>query len=104
VVNTTNVIALGDQIWPDLVMRRIKIADLKANLSSVLHDVEAGEALEVVHRDRPVARLMPLEERASGKRMGRVRNGARAMRARRYPPARWSVSSLDLLREERGNR
>ncbi len=33
--------------------------ELKANLSSVLHDVEGGERVTVTRRGRPVAELVP---------------------------------------------
>jgi prevent-host-death family protein len=40
-------------------MREIGVGELKANLSSVLHDVEKGEKVRVTRRGRPVADLVP---------------------------------------------
>lgn len=40
--------------------KRIKIADLKANLSRHLRDIKAGQSITVVDRDAPVALLSPL--------------------------------------------
>jgi len=40
-------------------MREIGVRDLKANLSEVLRDVEAGEQVRVTVRGRPVADLVP---------------------------------------------
>ncbi|HET7484555.1 MAG TPA: type II toxin-antitoxin system prevent-host-death family antitoxin [Solirubrobacterales bacterium] len=40
-------------------MREIGVQELKANLSSVLHDVEGGERVTITRRGRPVAELAP---------------------------------------------
>jgi prevent-host-death family protein len=41
-------------------MRTVNIADLKNNLSAYLERVRAGEELLVKDRNRPIARLIPL--------------------------------------------
>jgi prevent-host-death family protein len=40
-------------------MREIGVRDLKAQLSSVLRDVEKGERVRVTSRGRPVAEIVP---------------------------------------------
>lgn len=85
-------------------MKRVKIADLKANLSALLKGVEAGEALEVVHRDRPVARIVPLAAGRDAVTVVPAKRPFRDLRRRRHAPSRWSLRSLDLLLEERGER
>jgi prevent-host-death family protein len=46
-------------------MREIGVRDLKAQLSSVLRDVEGGERVRVTSRGRPVAEIVPaLPERS----------------------------------------
>lgn len=42
-------------------MREIGVRDLKAQLSSVLRDVEKGETVRVTSRGRPVADIVPTE-------------------------------------------
>ena len=85
-------------------MRRVKIADLKANLSAILKGVEAGETIEVVHRDRPVARIVPFGTGAESVSVVPSKRPFKDLRRRRYRAARWPVRSLDLLLEERGER
>ncbi|MBI2217815.1 MAG: type II toxin-antitoxin system prevent-host-death family antitoxin [Candidatus Rokubacteria bacterium] len=42
-------------------MKRVKIAELKNNLSRYLAQVQAGNTVIVLDRDRPVAKIVPLE-------------------------------------------
>ncbi len=41
-------------------MKRVKIADLKNNLSRHLARVRAGETITVLDRDRPIAQVIPI--------------------------------------------
>ena len=45
--------------------KKVKIADLKANLSKHLRDVKSGESITVVDRDAPIALLVPLDHSSS---------------------------------------
>jgi prevent-host-death family protein len=84
-------------------MKRVKIAELKDQLSRHLRDVERGAEVEVTDRDRPIARIVPIEATAPLA----VRPPARpfsSLRTKRYRPARWETSSTDLLLEERQRR
>ncbi len=45
----------------------VKVAEAKAHLSELLAKVERGEAFVIARGDRPIARLVPLEEKARGK-------------------------------------
>ena len=47
----------------DMVMKQVRIADLKARLSEYLRAVRRGETIAVLDRDTPVAQLVPLRER-----------------------------------------
>ena len=52
-------------------MKRVKIADLKNNLSRHLLHVRAGGELLVFDRDRPIARIVPIAGSGrSGRRAG----------------------------------
>lgn len=93
----------GIGLWLDVAMRRVKIAELKDQLSKHLRTVEKGAEVEVTHRDRPVARLIPIREH------GRVRAAPpkrpfSQVRRRRHRPTGWGVSSTELLLEERQRR
>lgn len=84
-------------------MKRVKIAELKDQLSKHLRAVERGAQVEVTDRDRPIARIVPVGEQ------GRVtalppKRPFSSVRRRRYRPAGWRVSSTELLLEERQSR
>jgi antitoxin (DNA-binding transcriptional repressor) of toxin-antitoxin stability system len=95
-------------------VRRVKIAELKNNLSRHLDHVRSGGTVLVLDRDRPVARIVPLggapEESADADRLARlerrglVRRGSGGLPdwfgRRRPPKVRGSVLA-DLLAERR---
>jgi prevent-host-death family protein len=85
-------------------MKRVKISELKDHLSSHLRAVEGGSPIEVTDRDRPIARIVPVDVPGGGARVVPARRPFAEVRARRYPPARWPQGSLELLLEERGER
>jgi prevent-host-death family protein len=45
----------------------VRVAEAKAHLSELLARVERGEEFIIARGDTPVARLMPLEEKARGR-------------------------------------
>lgn len=45
----------------------VKVAEAKAHLSEMLAKVERGEEFVIARGDQPIARLVPLEEKARGK-------------------------------------
>ncbi len=83
-------------------MRRVKIAELKDQLSRHLREVEQGAEVEVTDRDRPIARIVPVTNAAVV--VHPPRRPFSSLRRKRYRPARWAVSSTDLLLEERQRR
>ena len=91
-------------IWLDVAMKRVKIAELKDQLSRHLRDVERGGEVEVTDRERPIARIVPV--RGSGDPLVVVppKRDFSTLRRKRHRPARWSVNSTDLLLEERQQR
>jgi len=89
-----------------MVMKSVRIADLKAHLSRHLRSVRAGGTIAVLDRDTPVARLVPwndagalLTVRPATRRPRDVPLPPPLPRACRVP----GVTSLDLLREDRGS-
>ncbi|MCA1831669.1 MAG: type II toxin-antitoxin system prevent-host-death family antitoxin [Actinobacteria bacterium] len=85
-------------------MKRVKIAELKNHLSEHLRGVEAGEEIVVTDRDRPIARIIPFKTGQRSVKISKPTRSFASLRNKRFPPARWKVSSTDLLLEERQNR
>jgi prevent-host-death family protein len=85
-------------------MKRVKIADLKNQLSQHLRAVEQGAEIEVTDRRRPIVRLVPVRAAESQVRIIPARRPFADVRNRRYPRVRWRIDSLQLLLEERGKR
>ncbi len=83
-------------------MRRVKIAELRDQLSRYLRDVERGAEIEVTDRDRPIARIVPLTD--AGITVLLPKAEFSALRDQRFRSAGWGVSSTDLLLEERQRR
>lgn len=84
-------------------MRRVRIAELKDHLSQHLRAVEAGGEVEVMDRDRPIARILPADRPRSVPVRPPVKPFA-SIRDRMHPPADWRIASSDLLAEERQER
>jgi prevent-host-death family protein len=87
-------------------MTTVKIAELKDRLSEHLRAVERGAVSEVVvtDRGRPIARIVPVQDRSRRVTIRPAKVPFATVRARRFEPAGWPVDSLELLREERGER
>ena len=85
-------------------MKRVKIADLKNQLSRHLRAVEQGAEIEVTDRRRPIVRLVPARAAETQIRIIPARRPFAEVRNRRYPKACWRSDSLRLLLEERGQR
>jgi prevent-host-death family protein len=83
-------------------MRRVKIAEFKSQLSKHLRAVERGAELEITDRDRPIARLIPVDRRLT--RLQPAELPVSALLKKRFRPARWKTSSLELLLEDRRRR
>jgi prevent-host-death family protein len=91
-------------MWLNLVMKKVKIAELKNHLSEHLRAVEAGADLVVTDRERPIARIVPYAPSARGLRISQPSRSFASLRTKRFPPANWKARSTDLLLEERQKR
>ena len=84
-----------------MVMKHVRIAELKARLSEHLRAVRRGESIAVLDRDTPVAQIIP----ARGRSALRVRKPAPGTPPpNRVPlpePAKLNVDVVELLLEER---
>ena len=87
-------------------MRTVKIAELKDKLSEHLRAVERGTVSEVIvtDRDRPVARIVPIERIPARVTIRAPVVPFATVRGTRRKPARLNVDSLEILLEERGDR
>jgi len=83
-------------------MRRVKIAELRDQLSRYLRYVQQGAEIEVTDRDRPIARIVPLSDAAITVLLPKAEFSA--LRDQEFQSAGWGVSSTDLLLEERQRR
>jgi prevent-host-death family protein len=85
----------------NMVMKQVRIAELKARLSEYLRTVRQGETIAVLDRDTPVAQIVPFREQ----RALRIRKPAPAApplnRVRRPKPLKLKVDVAQLLLEER---
>jgi prevent-host-death family protein len=79
-------------------MKKVSIQDLKAQLSSLIDEAEAGAAILVTRHGTPAARLGPAR--------GQLHRGARANQARLRPAIRRNTQGryLAVLDDDRGNR
>ena len=84
-------------------MKRVRIAELKSQLSRHLRAVEQGEEIEVTDRDRPIARIVPIPSGIDVEVVPATVS-PRALRARRPRPARWPIDSVELLLRDRRSR
>lgn len=74
---------------------------MKDRLSEHLRAVEAGDEVIVLDRKRPIARIVPFTPPSERIRVLAPTRDFAAIRDRRRRPARWPVSSTELLLEER---
>lgn len=84
-------------------MKKVRISELKSQLSRHLRAVETGETIEVMDRARAIARLVPVEGDTKLELIAAQRSFA-SVRKLRLPRATRTLSSLDALTEERGSR
>jgi prevent-host-death family protein len=84
-----------------MVMKQVRIADLKARLSEYLRAVRRGETIAVLDRDTPVAQIVPIRDR-SALRIRKPPPGTPAPNRVRLPKsAKLNVDIVELLLEER---
>ncbi len=85
-------------------MKSVKIAELKNHLSEHLRAVEAGAEIIITDRDRPIARIVPHTSADRRVRISKPKRSFASLRTKRFAPAKWKISSTDLLLEERRER
>ena len=84
-----------------VVMKQVRIADLKARLSEYLRAVRRGETIAVLDRDTPIAQIVPVRDRPA-LRVRKPAPGTPAPNRVRLPkPAKLKVDIVQFLLEER---
>ena len=84
----------------NLVMSKVRIADLKARLSEHLRSVRNGTTLTVLDRDTPVARIIPYAAQPL-----EIRHARRRLRDLKLPPRpSGRTDSLAVLLDDRRRR
>jgi prevent-host-death family protein len=84
-----------------IVMKRVRIADLKARLSEYLRSVRRGEVITVLDRETPIARIIPHRENEHLLIVRSRLPGAALKTLRLPPPLRVDVDAVELLLEDR---
>jgi prevent-host-death family protein len=84
-----------------MVMKQVRIAELKARLSAYLRAVRRGETIAVLDRDTPVAQIVPIRERPALRVRKPAPGAPPPNKVGRPKPAKLDVDIVDLLIEER---
>jgi prevent-host-death family protein len=85
-----------------MVMKPVRIADLKARLSEHLRGVRRGQPLTILDRDTPIARILPYSNDAAKLSIRHPRQSASALsKIPLPPPLKVDVDIVSLLMEER---
>ncbi len=97
----TGFIALLTIYGHNIVMKQVRIAELKARLSEYLRTVRRGETIAVLDRDTPIAEIVPFRQRPQ-LRIRRPAPDAPPLNRVRLPkPLKSNVDVAQLLLEER---
>jgi prevent-host-death family protein len=84
----------------NMVMKTVRIAELKARLSEHLRAVRKGHTLTVLDRDTPVARIVPYAAEPL-----EMRRSTRRLRELKLPPSpSTATDSLAILLDDRRRR
>jgi prevent-host-death family protein len=85
----------------NVVMKQVRIAELKSRLSEYLRAVRRGETIAVLDRDTPIAHIVPVHERSALHVRKPAPGTPTPNRVRLPKPAKLRVDIVKLLLEER---
>jgi antitoxin (DNA-binding transcriptional repressor) of toxin-antitoxin stability system len=85
-----------------MVMKKVKIAELKTHLSEHLRHVRRGEIYTVMDRETPIARLVPYGSEIEPLKIRRpLRRVPSLQSVPLPPPVKLDIDPVELLLEER---
>jgi|HubBroStandDraft_4_1064222.scaffolds.fasta_scaffold242129_2 antitoxin (DNA-binding transcriptional repressor) of toxin-antitoxin stability system len=94
-------LAHGTRYGHDVVMKRVRIAELKSHLSEYLRAVRGGQTIAVLDRETAVAQIVPIRERTVLK-IRKPPPGTPPLNRVPLPkPLKIRIDIVDLLLEER---
>lgn len=82
-------------------MKQVGIAELKSKLSEFLRIVQGGESIAVLDRNRAVAHIVPILERAGLRIRKPASDSPKPNKVSLPKPTRQKLDVLELLLEER---
>ncbi len=85
-------------------MTTVKIAELKDHLSEHLRAVEQGGEVIITDRNRPIARIVAIAASSPNIKIFPAKVPFSSIRSVKRKPAKWAITSSDLLAEERRER
>jgi prevent-host-death family protein len=83
-------------------MKKAKVSELKAHLSSYLAEIRNGESLLICDRATPIARLIPCDEDSEDLRIREARQPISALSSVRPVKLRKKLDADRILLESRG--
>ena len=84
-----------------MVMRQVRIAELKSRLSEFLRIVQAGESIAVLDRNRAVAQIIPIRERSGLRIRQPAADSPKPNKVSLPKPNTHKIDIVQLLLEER---
>jgi prevent-host-death family protein len=84
-----------------MVMKAVRVAELKARLSEHLRAVRNGERITVLDRRTPIAQLVPVTEAGALKVRKPAAGTPAPNKVRLGPASTMSIDIVDLLLDER---
>ena len=85
----------------NMVMKQVRIAELKARLSEYLHEVRRGATISVLDRQTPVAQIVPVRDRPALSVRRPLPGAPPPNRVRLPKAAKLDIDIVHLLLEER---
>ena len=82
-------------------MNSVKIANLKANLSSYLREVQKGKQLIVTDRETPIAKVVPYVAPKEKLQIVKAVSSPKKLKKIKIPATRGTVGSLQALLKDR---
>jgi antitoxin (DNA-binding transcriptional repressor) of toxin-antitoxin stability system len=87
-----------------MVMKQVRIAELKSRLSEFLRVVQGGESIAVLDRNRAVAHIIPILERPRLRIRKPATDSPRPNKVSLPKSSLQKIDVVELLLEERQNR